>query len=132
MCPKTNRFPPTVNAMSVPMALVLVMSLATPCWAQGTQNIRTRDEFLALVEGARLSTLGMVMRIRGDGSITGRAFGTPLRGTWDWSDTYFCSALRFGGRNHARNCQTVMVISHTLRMTEDEGRGLFTDFWLRR
>lgn len=132
MCPMTNRFSPDFGAAPAPLALALLLAISTPAAAQEIRSIETRADFLDLVGEARLDTLGMTLQIRPSGRITGRAYGTPLRGTWDWSDIYFCSALTYGGRSHARNCHTVTLISQTLRMTEDEGQGPFSDFWLRR
>ncbi|WP_138919442.1 dihydrodipicolinate reductase [Oceanicola sp. S124] len=132
MCPKTNRLPPVTGAASASLALALALTVATPAEAQELRRVETRSDFLDLVGEASLTRLGMTLQVRPDGSITGRAYGTRLRGSWDWSDTYFCSALTYGGRSHPRNCHTVTVISQTLRMTGDEGQGGSSDFWLRR
>ncbi|WP_143516832.1 dihydrodipicolinate reductase [Pseudooceanicola antarcticus] len=109
----------------------LLSTIPAPAGAEDFLPIETRADFLDLVDGAKLTTLGMTLYIRSDGRITGTAYGARLRGEWEWSDAYFCRTLSWGGQNLPLNCHSVTLLSRTLRMTEQEGQGTFVDFFLQ-
>lgn len=130
MCQTPSRTHPTLLA-TVALAMALAFSLATQSRAEEFRRIETRTDFLALVDGAKLTTLGMTLYIRSDGRITGTAYGTRLNGRWEWSGAHFCRTLNWGGQSLPLDCQAVALLSRTMRMTEDEGRGSFVDFFLQ-
>jgi len=113
-------------------ALACLAFLSPPAEASDTHTISNRNDFVALVAGAHLSALGVTMQIDGDGRIRGEMLGTGLSGRWHWQDDLFCRELSWGDRRSKEECQTVTLISQTLRFTSDAGQGQSKDFWLRR
>ncbi|MGI3166532.1 dihydrodipicolinate reductase [Pseudooceanicola sp. 200-1SW] len=123
--------PPVPQALSNGLcALACLALLAPPAAAQEPQEITTRHDFTALVDGARLTALGVTLRIRSDGRIRGEMLGTDVSGRWHWRDSMFCHRLGWGDRGKTESCQSVTLISRILRFTGPEGE--IRDFWLRR
>jgi len=111
-------------------ALALSTLLAVPAAAE-SERISSRDAFVSLVQDRALTRLGITLNVFPDGQITGRAFGTVVRGAWSWKDGYFCRTLFFGTQNLGDNCQVVEKRGAALRFTADQGKGDFADLRLR-
>lgn len=100
------------------------VAYVAPSYAEtGYDTIETRAGFVAATSGKTLTQVGIRLNVRGDGSITGRAFGQDVRGTWTWEGPYFCRTLSYGKRTLERNCQTVEKNEAGLRFTADQGQG---------
>jgi hypothetical protein len=61
--------------------------------AQPFNVVQSRDSFVSLVQGKELRRFGIRLTVTPDGTIQGRAFGTPVTGQWDWDNGYFCRDL---------------------------------------
>jgi hypothetical protein len=81
--------------------------------------------------GRELRRFGIRLTVTPDGTIQGRAFGTPVTGQWNWNDGYFCRDLFYGEDDLGFNCQLVQVNGETLRFTSDQGQGIYADLTLR-
>ena len=73
------------------LVTALVLSLiATSATAQET--LTQRAEFLKAVTGQILEIrlLRVQLAVLDTGTITGKAFGRGVTGTWEWKDGFFC------------------------------------------
>ena len=118
------------------MRFIIVLSIALfalPSFAiaEAFQVVTDRDRFLQLVQGRKLTRLGISLNVTNGGQIVGRAFGKPVTGQWRWEAGYFCRSLYHGTRNLGPNCQEVRVQGNTLRFTSDRGAGVYADLNLR-
>lgn len=114
------------------VALIVFSSLGAATAAQAFNRVTSADDFLGLVQGKRLTRLGITLVVSRDGSISGRAFGRDVTGDWDWSsDGYFCREMNFGQRLIPRNCQEVLINGTTIRFIADEGAGDRADLQIR-
>ncbi len=111
------------------LALVALCLAATPALA--FDRIADRAAFLSAVEGRTLSAFAVRLKVAGDGTLSGRAFGRDVVGTWTWEDGYFCRTMQAGDRLFDRNCQLVERDGDTLRFTADRGAGDIADLRLR-
>lgn len=93
--------------------------------------VQSRDTFVGLIDQRELTRFGIRLTVAPEGDISGRAFGTPVTGEWDWNGGYFCRDLFWGETNLGSNCQSVQVRGDTLRFTTDRGEGIFADLTLR-
>jgi hypothetical protein len=87
------------------------------------EPITDRAEFLGVVTQGALTRLGISVRVTPDGGITGRAFGSPVTGSWSWDGGYFCRDLAWGGDDLGYNCQKVERDGRSVRFTSDKGNG---------
>lgn len=110
--------------------LALFLLLGGPAVAE-SQRIESRDAFVSLVKDRALTRLGITLSVRPDGSITGRAFGKPVKGDWSWRQGFFCRSLYFGEQSLGDNCQVVEKRGSSLRFTADQGAGDYADLRLR-
>ena len=100
--------------------------------AHAFTRVTTSDQFLAQVEGKRLTRLGITLVVGRDGTISGRALGRAVTGTWDWSSSgYFCREMQYGQTVIPRNCQEVLINGNTIRFIADEGAGDRADLTIR-
>ncbi|MDT8327073.1 MAG: dihydrodipicolinate reductase [Roseovarius sp.] len=113
------------------LALTLSVFISTPALAEGFDQVRDRERFIALIEGRDLTRFGITVNVTPDGQIKGRAFGQDVSGAWRWSKGYFCRDLYWGARDLGPNCQAVKVQGSTLRFISDQGSGQFADLYLR-
>jgi hypothetical protein len=112
--------------------LLSTLGLAVPSLAMAdTQPIQSRDAFVSLINGKALTRLGITLNVAPNGKITGRAFGKPVTGDWNWQQTYFCRTLYFGGDNLGSTCTTVEKRGEVLRFTTEKGKGDYADLRLR-
>ncbi len=94
-----------------------------PGTALALERVSDRDDFLSLVQGRTLTSMGIALRVLPGGQIEGRAFGADVRGRWQWRDGFFCRELFAAGRAYPLNCQTVVADGNSLVFTADEGTG---------
>lgn len=100
---------------------LLVFLAASPALA--FDRVSDRAAFLNLVAGKELRTLGIRLVVTRAGEITGRAFGQPVTGSWDWKDGYFCRTLQAGDDVYGLNCQVVSQKNNRVRFQADRGTG---------
>jgi len=117
-------------------ALVLALALALPGTpALAFERITDAQAFARLIEGRTLTRFGIRLEVsaRGDasGQITGRGFGYPVTGAWQWESGFLCRDLDWGGSDLGFNCQAVLHDGGTLRFVSDQGQGDHADFRLR-
>ncbi|MEM9318626.1 MAG: dihydrodipicolinate reductase [Pseudomonadota bacterium] len=113
-------------------ALMALCTLGTsPAIAEEFTVVSDREQFLSLITGRELTRMGIRLEVSPGGEISGRAFGTPVTGAWDWNGNYFCRDLYYGEEDLGPNCQQVAVNGNTLRFTSDRGTGRYADLRLR-
>lgn len=82
------------------MQLVVVGTLAIASAAPGLAGsyirVQDRAEFVSAGERRTPSRLGVGLRVGGDDSIAGRAFGQTETGYWSWQSGHFCQMLNWG------------------------------------
>lgn len=115
-------------------AVLLASAFATmgpaPALAEGFQPVRSKGDFLSLINGKSLRRFGINLQVRDDGQIEGRAMGWPVTGQWNWQEGYFCREMNWGGTDIGANCQLVVVQGRTLRFIADKGKGDSADLKL--
>ncbi|MBT9384146.1 hypothetical protein KM176_09770 [Pseudooceanicola sp. CBS1P-1] len=104
---------------------------AAPLAAKGFRQIETRSDFLALVDGHVLWSLGLSMRLHANGNLRGKSLGRRVTGRWHWKDGLFCRTMSAGDDTLPMNCQSVKTLANTLRFTADAGKGRKRDFEIR-
>ena len=97
------------------MRVLLILLLVLPLPAAAFEAVTSREDFVALVVGKRLTGDGVGLRVTPDGAITGRGFGFKVTGTWQWQDGLFCRTLTSAIRDFPLNCQTVAVQGDVIR-----------------
>ena len=112
-------------------AAFVVSLLAIPAHAEGFNLISDKKSFVSIVDGRKLTRLGIKLDVTSDGQIIGRAFGRSVTGAWTWNSGYFCRDLYWGQRDLGANCQAVRVQGNTIRFISDRGTGEFADLVLR-
>jgi hypothetical protein len=105
--------------------------LSSAVEAEEFRTVTDQNTFLDVVEGRKLTRLGIELDVLSNGQITGRAFGVPVSGAWRWQDGYFCRDLYYGERDLGPNCQVVKVNGNTVRFIADQGSGQYADLRLR-
>jgi len=113
------------------IALVSVLLLATPVFAESFKPVTSHDSFVSLMQNRELTRLGISLTVTPDGRIDGRAFGRDVSGAWRWQSGYFCRDLYWGSKNLGPNCQAVKVQGQTVRFISDQGTGEYADLTLR-
>ena len=113
------------------LPLMLLASLASPALAEGFVRVTDRGDFVNLVKGKSLTSLGVSLTVSPSGSIGGRAFGSTVTGSWTWNNGYFCRTLKAAGRDFARNCQVVQQNGNRIRFIADRGAGDTADLRIR-
>lgn len=102
-----------------------------PASAEGFDQIDDKSEFISVVANKNLTRFGINVTVTPSGQITGKAFGRPVSGAWQWRSGYFCRDLYWGQRDLGPNCQAVKVQGSTVRFISDQGSGEFADLKLR-
>lgn len=105
--------------------LILAATLVLPAAAQAYDRISDRATFVNIVDGKdlRIALYGLTLNVRADGTITGRAAGWDVTGSWSWEDGYFCRNMDWSGYPIEYNCQLVEVQGDRIRFTVDQGAG---------
>jgi hypothetical protein len=124
-------FRKATTAPAIAGAFTALIATADIAAAEAFNVVASRDSFVSLVQGRELRRFGIRLTVTPDGTIQGRAFGTPVTGQWNWNDGYFCRDLFFGEDDLGFNCQLVQVNGETLRFTSDQGQGIYADLTLR-
>lgn len=108
-----------------PAALSLALLANVPATAMAFERISERDQFVDTVSGKdlRIGLYALTLNVRDDGTITGRAAGWDITGTWSWDDGYFCRDIDWSGTDIGYNCQLVEVEGNRIRFTVDQGAG---------
>ncbi|ABD56955.1 hypothetical protein [Jannaschia sp. CCS1] len=118
--------------MSLRITLLAALAAIAPLPALAElARITDRAAFINTVQGRELSRLGVTLRVAPNGSISGRALGRDVTGTWVWESGMFCRTLDAGDRQFARNCQVVSVDGSSIRFHADQGTGDIADFRIR-
>lgn len=106
-------------------ALSAALLAALPAVAHAYERISDRATFLSTVGGKdlKIALYGLTLNVREDGSISGRAAGWDITGSWAWQDGYFCRDMDWSGYPIDYNCQLVEVDGDRIRFTVDQGAG---------
>ncbi len=111
---------------------VLLFALITwPALAGDCARVTDRAAFVNLVGGKSLTSLGVNLTVSPSGSISGRAFGSPVSGVWAWNNGNFCRTLKAGDRVFARNCQLVQQYGDRIHFIADKGTGATANLRIR-
>lgn len=114
--------------------LGLLMVFAGSAAAADYRPVSDRSEFLALLDGKRLSNrlYGVNLKVSPSGTLAGKGAAWDITGTWSWIDGYFCREMNWGGDPIPYNCQLVEVRNgNEMRFTVDRGAGQAASFKLR-
>ncbi len=104
--------------------MAVAVALSLPGVALADQGrVTSEAEFMRLVEGRTLSTLGVKLEVTPEGRISGRAWGRDVTGTWRWTDGYFCREMTFGEKPVEADCQVVRQEGEALRFIAERGAG---------
>ena len=106
-------------------ALSFAALIALPASAHAFERISERSEFINTVNGKdlKIALYGLTLNVRDNGTITGRAAGWDISGSWTWENGYFCRDLDWSGYPIEYNCQLVEVSGDRIRFTVDQGAG---------
>lgn len=106
-------------------AFALILFTALPATAHAFDRISDRATFVNIVNGKdlRIALYGLTLNVRENGTITGRAAGYDITGSWNWQDGYFCRDMDWSGYPIDYNCQLVEVNGDRIRFTVDRGAG---------
>lgn len=107
------------------LATSTLLLVVTAAGAAAFERISDRDTFLQTVNGKdlRIGIYGLSLNVREDGTISGRAAGWDITGSWSWKDGYFCRDMDWSGYPIEYNCQLVEVNGDRIRFTVDQGAG---------
>jgi hypothetical protein len=107
------------------LGLALAACQTTPAAAPVTNKQLATQEDLGLIIGKTISfNEGQSFRILGNGTIRGRWDGTPLRGTYEMRDGFFCRILTEGPRGPTgEDCQLFVLTGDTIAVTRERGTG---------
>ena len=86
-------------------------------------RIQSKSDFVAAVNGKRLTRRLVELRVTSGGVISGKGAVWEVSGNWSWKDSYFCRTLIWGGKDLGYNCQVVMRDGAKIRFTSDKGAG---------
>ncbi|MGV8950314.1 MAG: dihydrodipicolinate reductase [Cypionkella sp.] len=113
--------------------ITLMLLTALPGQALAFEPIKDRDSFVDMVTGRQLQ-IGMYslsLSIGPEGTISGKALGSEVRGTWNWQDGYFCRDIFWSTFEIPHNCQLVEAREGKMRFTSDKGAGMSAAFTLK-
>ena len=112
------------------LAVAVAVTTVSPATAEQFEKVTDVKTFVSLVDGKELRRFGVSLAVSPRGEISGKAFGQPVTGRWQWSDGYFCRDLYVGETDLGPNCQAVAVNGRTLRFISDRGQGIYADLKL--
>lgn len=101
------------------------LALTIPAAAQAFERVSDRTVFINTVAGKdlRIAVYGLTLNVRENGTISGRAAGWDITGSWTWDNGYFCRDMDWSGYPIDYNCQLVEVRGDRIRFTVDQGSG---------
>lgn len=107
------------------LVTAFAIGLTLPSAAFAFERISDRDAFMSAVGGKdlKIAIYGLTLNVRNDGSITGRAAGWDISGSWTWENGYFCRDMDWSGYPIDYNCQLVELNGDRIRFTVDQGAG---------
>jgi len=107
------------------LALIFAVLIAAPVTASAYERITDRSAFMTAVGGKdlRIALYGLTLNLLDNGSISGRAAGYDITGSWAWEDGYFCRDMDWSGYPIEYNCQLVELNGDRIRFTVDRGAG---------
>lgn len=114
-----------------PALSAILLAAASPALSDGFEVVGERERFVEIVDGRRLTALGIALTVSPAGEIEGSAFGRGVTGSWRWEAGYFCREMTVGATAVTPNCQLVKLRGDTLRFIADRGRGDTADLRLR-
>lgn len=121
----------TFAKLSAPL-VALALAVTFPAVAEAKfEKVSTKDEFMEITEGKRMTIFGITVFVTPDGQIGGNAYGRKVSGAWRWQDGYFCRDLYWGQRDFGPNCQEVRVHGNKIRFASDRGAGMSAVLTLR-
>jgi hypothetical protein len=94
-------------------------------------RVQAQDIFEQTIVGRDLTALGVRLVVQPDGTISGKAFGRTVTGSWNWEQGYFCRDLNFGDDPLEPNCQLVTIDGNRVQFTADKGTGQSANLRLR-
>lgn len=105
--------------------LTLTLMAALPASAQAYDRISDRATFVSTVgdKDLRIGIYGLTLNVRDNGTISGRAAGWDITGSWVWENGFFCRDMDWSGYAIEYNCQLVEVNGDRIRFTVDQGAG---------
>lgn len=86
-------------------------------------RIQNKSDFVAAVNGKRLTRPLVNLQVTPGGAIAGKGAAWQITGSWSWKGGYFCRTLVWGGKDFGYNCQVVMRDGAKIRFTSDKGAG---------
>ena len=106
-------------------ALSMALMAAFPIASHAFERISDRATFVNTVGGKdlKIALYGLTLNVRDNGTITGRAAGWDITGSWSWEDGYFCRDMDWSGYPIEYNCQLVELNGDQIRFTVDQGAG---------
>lgn len=111
----------TVAVLGVALA---ACQSAPDAGATGPQQLATQADLAPIIGKTVTFQQGQSFRILGDGTIRGSWDGTPLAGTYQMRDGFFCRTLTSGPRGPTgEDCQLFVLEGSTLNVTRDRGAG---------
>lgn len=104
---------------------------ATPLMAM--DRISDRATLMQILNGKTINIgiYALKLNVLPNGTITGKAGGRKVTGSWAWKDGYFCRTMFWGKREIPYNCQLVEWNGRKMRFTTDRGKGDSADFGVR-
>lgn len=107
------------------VALIFTLFVVLPASVQAYERISDRATFVSTVgdKDLRIGMYGLTLNVRDDGTISGRAAGWGITGSWSWQNGYFCRDMDWSGYPIEYNCQLVEVNGDRIRFTVDQGAG---------
>ena len=105
--------------------LAAIFAVSVPTIASAFERISDRTTFVNTVGGQELkiAVYGLTLQVRPDDTITGRAMGSDITGSWVWDGGYFCRDMDWSGTPIEYNCQLVELDGDRIRFTVDQGAG---------
>ena len=90
-----------------------------------------RDRYLTKVVGRTVNLGDGSSTTHADGTMTGKAGGLPIIGSWTWEKGLFCREGTVGPEQMERDCQKLEIAGDSLRVTRNSGAGPISVFKLR-
>lgn len=106
------------------LVLMFIWPLAAASQESG-QQIVDRAAFVETVAGRNLSRLGIGIQLSPDGTISGRAYGAEVSGSWRWEGSRFCREMRWGDRTFEDACQSVILRGERVYFRPESGDAVY-------
>lgn len=107
--------------------IILSVGLSVAAGAAGAwERIQTEAQYRERVAGRQITLENGHVTFAADGSAAGAWNGTPMVGSWTWSDGFHCRTLRIGSNDLGTDCQLIELQGNQLRATAQRGQGRVT------